>query len=76
VGPGVLMVPSVSPMKRTTVSQSPAPEGTCEIAGCDEPAVVEHRGAAADELVDAPASEIVALCAAHASDEQAAGSAE
>jgi hypothetical protein len=74
--PGVRMVPSSSPMERTTVSQSPAPEGTCEIDACDEPAVVEHRGAAADELVDASANEIVALCAAHAADEQAAGSAE
>lgn len=58
------------------MSQSPAPETVCSVTGCSEPAVVEHRGAAADPLLDAPAADIVPLCAAHAADEDAAGSAE
>ncbi len=53
------------------MSQSAAPETTCSVAGCTEPAVVEHRGAAAEPLLDAPAAEIVPLCAAHAADENA-----
>lgn len=53
------------------MSQSAAPETICSVAGCTEPAVVEHRGAAAEPLVDAPAAELVPLCAAHAADENA-----
>ena len=58
------------------MSQSPAPETTCSVTGCTQPAVVEHRGAAADPVLDAPAAEIVPLCATHAADENAAGNAE
>lgn len=57
------------------MSQSPAPEITCSVAGCTEPAVVEHRGAAADPVLDAPAADIVAVCADHAAEENAAGNA-
>lgn len=48
-----------------TVSE--APDATCEVAGCDEPASVSVPAPTARTLVDAPAADLVPLCSRHAS---------
>lgn len=48
------------------MSTTIGPESTCAVAGCQEPAAVTPRAPVAADVVDAPAGEIVPLCAAHA----------
>jgi hypothetical protein len=48
------------------VTVSEAPDATCEVADCDEPASVSVPAPTARVLVDAPAAELVHLCSRHA----------
>ena len=56
------------------MAEMTVPDEVCSIDGCGEPAALAARGAAADELVDADAAEIVPLCAIHAEQANAGGS--
>jgi hypothetical protein len=42
------------------------PDALCTVDGCQEPAVVTPRAPTTDEVSDAPAGELVPLCAEHA----------
>ena len=53
-------------MKQMTV-----PDEVCSVDDCDEPAALAPRGAAAAELVDEDAAEIVPLCGFHAAEAEA-----
>jgi hypothetical protein len=48
------------------VTVSEAPDATCEVDGCDEPAAVSVPAPTARVLVEAPAAETVPLCNRHA----------
>jgi hypothetical protein len=48
------------------VTVSEAPDTTCEVAGCEEPAAVSVPAPTALALVDAPAADLVPLCSRHA----------
>ena len=50
------------------------PESVCSVDGCGEPAVNTPRASTADEVVDAPAGELVPLCARHAGEAEMPGS--
>ncbi len=44
------------------------PESVCSVDGCREPAVNTPRATVAEDVVDAPAGELVPLCARHAAE--------
>jgi hypothetical protein len=55
------------------VTVSEVPDATCAVDGCGEPAAVSVPAATAHDLVDAPAAEVVPLCARHAEQADARG---
>lgn len=55
------------------MAEMTVPDEVCSVDDCTEPAALAPRAAAADELVDAPAAEVVPLCAFHAEQAQAGG---
>jgi hypothetical protein len=63
---GSALVDSESRSKEQPVTVSEAPDATCEVAGCEEPAAVSVPAPTARALVDAPAAETVPLCTRHA----------
>jgi hypothetical protein len=48
------------------VTVSEVPDAACAVDGCGEPAALSVPAATAHTLLDAPASEVVPLCARHA----------
>ena len=50
------------------------PDTVCSVDGCREPAVNTPRASSADDVVDAPAGELVPLCARHAAQAEMPGS--
>lgn len=48
------------------MAEMTGPDSVCSVDGCEEPAVNTPRAITAEDVVDAPAGELVPLCARHA----------